>query len=48
MNQNLINFFNKRAMSHIAHLRNQFKLMNTSEQSYVYIYYVKGPVVREE
>ena len=27
---------NKRPMGHIAHMRNQFKLMNTSERSYDY------------
>ena len=35
-------------MGHIAHLRNQFKSMNTFEQSYDYIYHKIGPVVREE
>ena len=35
-------------MGHIAHLRNQFKSMNTFEQSYDYIYYKTGPVVQEE
>ena len=29
----------KRPMSHIAHLRNQLKSMNTFERSYDYIYY---------
>ena len=33
---------------HIAHLRNQFKSMNTFERSYDYIYYKIGPVVQEE
>ena len=40
--------FNKRPMGHIAHLRNQFKSMNTFERSYDYIYYKIGPVVQEE
>ena len=35
-------------MGYIAHLRNQFKSMNTFELSYDYIYYKTGPVVREE
>ena len=35
-------------MGHIAHLRNQFKSMNSSEQSYDYLYYKSGPVVREK
>ena len=35
-------------MGHIAHLRNQFKSMNTFERNYVYIYYKTGPVVQEE
>ena len=35
-------------MGHIAHLRNQFKSMNTSEQSYDYIYYKIGPLIQEE
>ena len=35
-------------MSHMAHLRNQFKSMNTFERSYDYIYYKIGPVVQEE
>ena len=39
---------NKRSMSHIAHLRNQFKSMNTFERSYEFIYYKNGPVVQEE
>ena len=34
-------------MDHIAHLRNQFKSMNTFEQRGDYIYYKIGPVVRE-
>ena len=40
--------FNKRPMGHIAHLRNQFKSMNTFEQSYDNIYYKTGPVVQEK
>ena len=32
----------------MAHLRNQFKSMNTFEQSYDYIYYKIGTVVQEE
>ena len=39
---------NKRPMGHIAHLRNQFKSMNTSKRSYDYIHYKIGPVVQEE
>ena len=39
---------NKRHIGHIAHLRNQFKSMNTLEQSYDYIYYKTDPVVQEE
>ena len=35
-------------MGHIAHLRKQFNSMNTSEQSYNYLYYKSGPVVRGE
>ena len=35
-------------MGHIAHLRNQFKSINTFERSYDYIYYKTGPVVQEE
>ena len=35
-------------MGHIAHLRNQFKSMNTFEQSYDYIYNEIGPVVQEQ
>ena len=35
-------------MGQIAHLRNQFKSMNTFERSYDYIYYKTGPVVQEE
>ena len=35
-------------MSHIAHLRNQFKSMNTFERSYDYIYYKNAPVVHEK
>ena len=38
----------ERPMGHIAHLRKQFKSMNTFEQSYEYIYYKTGPVVWEE
>ena len=41
---------NKRPMGQIAHLRNQFKLMNTflkSEVILVYIYYKIGQVVQE-
>ena len=38
----------KRSMGHIAHLRNQFKSMNTIEQSYDYIYYKIGPGVQGE
>ena len=34
-------------MGHIANPRNQFKLMNTFERSYDYIYYKTGPVVME-
>ena len=33
---------NKRPMDHTAHLRNQFKSMNTFERSYDYIYTSKG------
>ena len=33
-----IKLLNKRPMGHIAHLRNQFKSMNTFERSYDYIY----------
>ena len=44
----LLHIINKRPMGHMAHLRNQFKSMNTNEQSYDYIYYKIGPVVREE
>ena len=39
---------NKRPMGHIAHLRNQFKSINTFELSYDYIYYKTVPVVQEE
>ena len=39
---------NKRPMGHIAHLRNQFKSMNTFKRSYDYIYYKNGQVVQEE
>ena len=35
-------------MGHIAHLRNQFKSMNTLERSYDYIYYKTGLVVPEK
>ena len=35
-------------MGPIAHLRNQFKSLNTFERSYDYIYYKTGPVVQEE
>ena len=35
-------------MGHIAHLRNQFKSMNTSEGSYDNIYYKTDPVFQEE
>ena len=35
-------------MCHIAHLRNQFKSMNTFKRSYDYIYYKNGQVVQEE
>ena len=40
--------YNKRPMGHIAHMKNQFKSMNTFEQNYDYIYYKTGPVVQEE
>ena len=39
---------NKRPMGLIAHLRNQFKSMNTFERSNDYICYKIGPVVLEE
>ena len=39
---------NKRPMGHIAHLRNQFKSMNTFERSYDNMYYKTGTVVQEE
>ena len=35
-------------MGHIAHLRNQFKSINTFERSYDYIYYKIGPIVQEK
>ena len=35
-------------MGHIAHLINQFELMNTFDQSYDYIYYKIDSVVQEE
>ena len=35
-------------MGHIAHLRNQFKSMNTLEWSSDHIYYKTCPVVQEE
>ena len=35
-------------MGNTAHLRNQYKSMNTFERSYEYIYYKIGPVVQEE
>ena len=35
-------------MGHIAHLRNQFKSMNTFKRSYDYIYRKTGPVVQKE
>ena len=35
-------------MGHIAHMRNQFKSMNTFERNYDYIYYKIGPVVHEK
>ena len=39
---------NKRPMGHIAHLRYQFKSINTFERSYDHIYYKIGQVVQEE
>ena len=43
---------NKRPMGRIAHLRNQFKSMNTFKQSYdylyIHVYHKIGPVVQEE
>ena len=42
------NIHNKRPMGHIAHLGNQLKSMNTFKESYYYIYYKIGTVVREE
>ena len=45
---NMFQIFIKRPMGHIAHLRNQFKSMNTFEQSYDHIYYESGPVVQEK
>ena len=44
----LENKSNKRPIGHITHLRNQFKSMNTLEQSYDHIYYKTGPVAQEE
>ena len=38
----------KRLTDHIAHIRNQFKSVNTSEQSYDNIYYKFTPLVQEE
>ena len=37
-------------MGHIAHLRNQFKSINTFEQSYdyMYIYHEISPVILDE
>ena len=35
-------------MSHMAHLRNQFKSMNTFEGSYDYIYYKTDQEVQED
>ena len=35
-------------MGHIAHLRNNFKSMNTFERSYDYVYYEIGLVVQEK
>ena len=37
---------NKRPMGHIAHLRNQYKSMNTFDRSSDYIDYKTGPVVQ--
>ena len=42
------NYSNKRPSGHIAHLKNQFKSMNSIERSCDYIYYKIGPVVQEE
>ena len=39
---------NKRTMGHITHLRNQFKSINTFEQSYDYIYFKIGQVDQEK
>ena len=39
---------NKRPVGYIAHLRTQFKSMNTFERNYDNIYYKIGPVVLEE
>ena len=44
----IISTSNKRPMGHIAHLINQFKLMNTFERSYDYTYYKIDQVVQEE
>ena len=42
----------KRPMDHIAHMKNQFKSLNTFEQSYdylsIYIYHKIGPEVQEK
>ena len=35
-------------MGHTTHLRNQFKSMNTFEQSYDYIYHKIGPAILEK
>ena len=40
--------WNKRPMGHIAHLRNQFKSMNTFARSNDYIHYKIGLVIQEE
>ena len=39
---------NKRSMGHIAHLKSQFKSMNTLKRSYDHIYYKTDPVVQEK
>ena len=45
-----IYFIIKRPIGHVTHVRNQFKLMNTFEQmyDYMYTYHKNGPVVLKE
>ena len=43
-----VKYSQTRPMGHIAHLRNQFKSMNTFERSFDHIYYKTGPVIQGE